>query len=87
MYKTVEDSSWEYSLPATTDLNNNATQISVDVNTATFVTFSSNSLSIENLLDSSTKVGSYTIDITLFDTEKATSTDYQIILNIKEPID
>ena len=68
IYKTLDASSWSYSLPSTTDPDGDTVQVTVDLGVAsTFLSYNSNTLTIEDLADSSVTAGSYQVSITLND--------------------
>ena len=71
IYKTVDASSWSYSLPSTTDPDGDTVQVTVDLGVAsTFLSYNSNTLTIEDLADSSVTAGSYQVSITLNDSKE-----------------
>ena len=71
IYKTVDASSWSYSLPSTTDPDGDTVQVTVDLGVAsTFLSYNSKTLTIEDLADSSVTAGSYQVSVTLNDSKE-----------------
>ena len=71
IYKTVDASSWTYSLPSTTDPDGDTVQVAVDLGVAsTFLSYKSDTLTIEDLADSTVVAGSYQVSVTLDDSKE-----------------
>ena len=71
IYKTVDATSWSYSLPSTTDPDGDSVQLSVDLGVAsTFLSYKTNTLTIEDLADSTVVAGSYQVSVTLDDSKE-----------------